>query len=132
MPGVDLFGPLTYTTLGEEALVLHSGYFGDSFADWYNSPYALIDSSLIHTSLETYGAKVRQIKAPVGAAVQVDEIKSALQEKKYKIVTVTHVDTSTGVLSDIKAVANAVKEVSPDTLVYMTYDKANSYSKFGQ
>lgn len=86
---------------GENALVLHSGYFGDSFAD----------------CLETYGAKVTQIKAPVGEAVKMDQLKAALQEKKYKIVTVTHVDTSTGVLSDVKAVAQTVKEVSPDTLV---------------
>jgi alanine-glyoxylate transaminase/serine-glyoxylate transaminase/serine-pyruvate transaminase len=46
-----------------------------------------------------------------------DELKAALKEKKYKVVTVTHVDTSTGVLSDIQAVAKAVQEVSPDTLV---------------
>ncbi|KAG9076877.1 hypothetical protein FS749_011302, partial [Ceratobasidium sp. UAMH 11750] len=37
---------------GEDALVLHSGYFGDSFAD----------------CLETYGAKVKQVKADIGAA----------------------------------------------------------------
>jgi hypothetical protein len=68
-------------------------------------------------SLETYGAIVTQIKAPIGAAVQIDRLASALRETKYKIVTVTHVDTSTGVLSDIKAVANAVHTTSPDTLV---------------
>jgi alanine-glyoxylate transaminase/serine-glyoxylate transaminase/serine-pyruvate transaminase len=67
--------------------------------------------------LETYGAKVTQIKAPIGSAVHVDDLKTALKERKYKIVTVTHVDTSTGVLSDIKAVARAVQEVSPNTLV---------------
>ena len=60
---------------------------------------------------------MKQIKAPVGAAVQISDLKAALQEKKYKVVTVTHVDTSTGVLSDIKAVAKAVQEVSPETLV---------------
>ncbi|PVG03157.1 putative AGX1-alanine-glyoxylate transaminase [Serendipita vermifera] len=86
---------------GENALVLHSGYFGDSLAD----------------CLETYGAKVTQIKAPIGSAVHIDELKAALKERKYKIVTVTHVDTSTGVLSDVRAVARAVQDVSPDTLV---------------
>lgn len=86
---------------GENALVLHSGYFGDSFAD----------------CLETYGAKVTQVKAPIGSAVHIDELKAALKERKYKIVTVTHVDTSTGVLSDVRAVARAVQDVSPDTLV---------------
>jgi hypothetical protein len=76
-------------------------------------------------SLETYGAVVTQIKAPVGAAVRIDRLESALRETKYKIVTVTHVDTSTGVLSDIKAVANAVHSISPDTLVSILY---KSYS----
>lgn len=86
---------------GENALVLHSGYFADSFAD----------------CLQTYGANVDQIKAEIGGAVKEADIESALQAKKYKIVTVTHVDTSTAVLSDIKAIANVVKRVSPDTLV---------------
>lgn len=35
---------------GDEALVLNTGYFGDSFAE----------------CLETYGAKVTQVKAEVG------------------------------------------------------------------
>lgn len=61
-----------------------------------------------------------QLKAPVGAAVKIEELENALRETKYKIVTVTHVDTSTGVLSDIKAVAKAVQTVSPDTLVRPT------------
>lgn len=86
---------------GENALVLHSGYFGDSFAD----------------CLQTYGANVDQVKAEIGGAVKEADIESALKAKKYKIVTVTHVDTSTAVLSDIKAIANIVKRVSPDTLV---------------
>ncbi|KAG1907727.1 pyridoxal phosphate-dependent transferase [Suillus fuscotomentosus] len=79
---------------GENALVLHSGYFADSFAD----------------CLQTYGANVDQIKAEIGGAVKEADIESALQAKKYKVVTVTHVDTST-------AIANVVKRVSPDTLV---------------
>jgi alanine-glyoxylate transaminase/serine-glyoxylate transaminase/serine-pyruvate transaminase len=86
---------------GEEALVLHTGYFADSFAD----------------CLETYGVKVTQLKAPIGDRPQLDEIEKALQEKKYKLLTVTHVDTSTGVLSEIKALSELVHRVSPETLV---------------
>lgn len=85
----------------ENALVLHTGYFGDSFA----------------AALETYGAKATQLKAPIGDRPQLAEIEAALKEKPYKLITITHVDTSTGVLSDIKAVAELVKRVSPDTLV---------------
>ncbi|KAF2742447.1 PLP-dependent transferase [Sporormia fimetaria CBS 119925] len=86
---------------GDEALVLTTGYFSDSFAD----------------CLETYGVKTTQLKAPVGDRPQLDEIEKALKEKKYKIITITHVDTSTGVLSELKAVSDLVHRVSPDTLV---------------
>lgn len=86
---------------GQDALVLHTGYFGDSFA----------------TCLETYGARVTQLKAPIGERPSLAEIEEALKQKSYKIVTITHVDTSTGVLSDIKAVSEVVRRVSPETLV---------------
>ncbi|RDA94883.1 hypothetical protein CP533_4308 [Ophiocordyceps camponoti-saundersi (nom. inval.)] len=86
---------------GEEALVLSSGYFGDGFAD----------------CLEAYGGKVTKLEGPVGGKPQLADIEKALKEKRYKILTVTHVDTSTGVLSDIKSVAAAAKKVSPETLV---------------
>lgn len=74
---------------------------------------------LINTSLQTYGAKATQIKAEIGSAVFESELIAALKQKKYKLVTVTHVDTSTGVLSDIKALAKAVRDTSSDTLVSM-------------
>ncbi|KAJ3935207.1 MAG: PLP-dependent transferase [Lentinula lateritia] len=104
---------------GENALVLHSGYFGDSFAE----------------CLETYGANVDQLKAEIGAAVSQEAIAEALGKKKYKLLTFTHVDTSTGmrtptqayshsnsyklsaVLSDAKAIVETVRRVSPETLV---------------
>lgn len=47
-------------------------------------------------SLETYGAKVDQLKSEIGYPVTQAEIEQALKAKKYKILTVTHVDTSTG------------------------------------
>ncbi|KAI0741549.1 PLP-dependent transferase [Daedaleopsis nitida] len=86
---------------GENALVLNSGYFGDSFSD----------------CLRTYGANVDEVRAPFGAAVALADIEAALKSKKYKVVTFTHVDTSTGVLSDAKGIAETVKKTSPDTLV---------------
>jgi alanine-glyoxylate transaminase/serine-glyoxylate transaminase/serine-pyruvate transaminase len=85
---------------GDEALVLHTGYFADSFADCF----------------ETYGVKVTQLKAPIGDRPQLDEVEKALKERQYKILTVTHVDTSTGVLSELKALSDLVHRVSPDTL----------------
>ncbi|KAJ6441829.1 alanine--glyoxylate aminotransferase [Purpureocillium lavendulum] len=86
---------------GEDALVLSTGYFGDGFAD----------------CLRAYGANVTKLDGPIGGRPQVADVEKALSQKKYKVLTVTHVDTSTGVLSDIKSIAAAVKKVSPETLV---------------
>lgn len=86
---------------GEEVLVLHTGYFADSFADCF----------------EAYGVKATQIKAAIGDRPQLPEIEEALKQKKYKLITVTHVDTSTGVLSEIKELTKMVRRVSPETLV---------------
>ena len=55
--------------------------------------------SVCGNSLQTYGAKVDQIKAEIGAAVSQGEIEKALKSKKYKVLTFTHVDTSTGAQS---------------------------------
>lgn len=85
----------------EEVLVLHTGYFADSFADCF----------------ETYGVKATQLKAPIGDRPQLPEVEKALKEKKYKLISVTHVDTSTGVLSEIKALSEMVHRISPETLV---------------
>jgi alanine-glyoxylate transaminase/serine-glyoxylate transaminase/serine-pyruvate transaminase len=89
------------TEPGDEALVLHTGYFADSFADCF----------------ETYGVKATQLKAPIGDRPQLPEIEEALKAKKYKVITVTHTDTSTGVLSQLEDLAKTVKKVSPDTLI---------------
>ncbi|CAG8622516.1 10766_t:CDS:2 [Ambispora gerdemannii] len=85
----------------EDVLVLNSGYFGDSFT----------------TCLETYGGKVTQVKAPIGDKPSLQEISEMLKTKFFKVITITHVDTSTGVLSDVKSIAQRVKEQSPNTLV---------------
>lgn len=45
-------------------------------------------------SLEVYGAKITTLRADVGSRPSNDALKQALSEKKYKMVTVTHVDTS--------------------------------------
>ncbi|CEP13141.1 hypothetical protein [Parasitella parasitica] len=87
---------------GDEVLALNTGYFGDHFSE----------------CLEIYGANITTLKADVGSRPTNDALKEALSSgKKYKMVTVTHVDTSTGVLSDIKAIAETVKSISPETLV---------------
>lgn len=86
---------------GDDVLVLHTGYFADSFADCF----------------KTYGVNATQLKAPIGSRPQLPEIEKALKEKKYKLLTVTHVDTSTGVLSELKSLSELVRRVSPETLL---------------
>ena len=86
---------------GDDVLVLHTGYFADSFADCF----------------KVYGANPTQLKAPIGGRPQLPEIEDALKQKKYKLITVTHVDTSTGVLSEIEDLTKMVRRVSPETLV---------------
>ncbi|EJT76882.1 alanine-glyoxylate aminotransferase 1 [Gaeumannomyces tritici R3-111a-1] len=86
---------------GESVLVLGTGYFSDGFAD----------------CLRVYGADVTELKAAVGSRPQLPEIEKALQQKKHKVLTVTHVDTSTGVLSELKDLTALVRRVSPETLV---------------
>ncbi|KAI8075598.1 pyridoxal phosphate-dependent transferase [Thamnidium elegans] len=86
---------------GDQVLCLNTGYFGSHFAE----------------CLEVYGAKVTQLGAEVGSCPSQEAIREAVSKTHYKFVTVTHVDTSTGVLSDIKAVTETVKSISPNTLI---------------
>lgn len=108
---------------GENALVLHTGYFADSFAEWCVLSLFVISTlgrdEHLFASLETYGAKVDQLKAPIGGVATEANVEEALKQKKYKVITITHVDTSTGVLSDVKSYAALAKKVSPETLVVL-------------
>uniref|UniRef100_A0A8H8CIX8 alanine--glyoxylate transaminase n=1 Tax=Psilocybe cubensis TaxID=181762 RepID=A0A8H8CIX8_PSICU len=91
---------------GDRVLVIHTGYFGEGFKD----------------CLETYGAKVDVVKSVLGGTVPINEIEKALRtagSQPYKLVTITHVDTSTGVLSDARSIAASVRRISPSTLVVL-------------
>jgi alanine-glyoxylate transaminase/serine-glyoxylate transaminase/serine-pyruvate transaminase len=74
---------------GDRALVINTGYFGDRYA----------------AILERYGAQVTQVRAPIGSAPTGDQVEAALKSASFKLLTVTHVDTSTGVLTDVQAIA---------------------------
>lgn len=86
---------------GENVLLLSTGFFSDSFAE----------------CLRVYGANVDVLTAPVGDVVPIADIEKKLAEKTYSAITVTHVDTSTAVVSDVEAISRAVKKVSPATLI---------------
>jgi len=68
----------------DKALVLSTGVFGDRFEDL----------------LSRYGAQVTVLRAPLGTTVPLEEVEAALQGDSFKLMTFTHVDTSTGVRVD--------------------------------
>jgi len=74
---------------GDRVLVVNTGYFSDRFGQ----------------ILERYGARVTQITSPLGGRPGLDEVEQALKIADYKLVTITHVDTSTGVLNDVRSLA---------------------------
>jgi alanine-glyoxylate transaminase/serine-glyoxylate transaminase/serine-pyruvate transaminase len=74
---------------GDQALVVNTGYFSDRFA----------------TILERYGGQVTHVSACVGGRPELDEVEEALKSGTYKLMTVTHVDTSTGVLANLRELA---------------------------
>jgi alanine-glyoxylate transaminase/serine-glyoxylate transaminase/serine-pyruvate transaminase len=80
---------------GDKALVVNTGYFSDRFA----------------AILERYGAEVTQVHAPaIGDAPALEEVEAALKRADYKLMTITHVDTSTGVATDAKSLAALGRE----------------------
>lgn len=69
---------------GDRALVLSTGVFGDRFEDL----------------LARYGADVTTLRHPVGETVDLAKVEAALRRGTYKLMTATHVDTSTAVRVD--------------------------------
>ena len=74
---------------GDKALVLSTGYFGERYADL----------------LGRYGAEVTVLRAPVGETVDFAQVEKALQAGDFKLMTATHVDTSTAVRVDAEPLA---------------------------
>ncbi len=65
---------------GDEVLIAIHGYFGERLAD-------------IATRV---GGQVDRITRPLGEIFTVEEIESALKQKKYKLFAIVHAETSTG------------------------------------
>ncbi|AJU38883.1 Agx1p [Saccharomyces cerevisiae YJM1388] len=84
----------------KNVLVVSTGTFSDRFAD----------------CLRSYGAQVDVVRPlKIGESVPLELITEKLSQNSYGAVTVTHVDTSTAVLSDLKAISQAIKQTSPET-----------------
>jgi alanine-glyoxylate transaminase/serine-glyoxylate transaminase/serine-pyruvate transaminase len=79
---------------GDNVLVISSGYFGKRFKD----------------ILDRYGANTTILEAPLGKVVSLEAIEKELKTGSYKALTITHVDTSTGLLVDPKPIAHLAKK----------------------
>ncbi len=79
---------------GDAALVIDTGFFGDRMA----------------RILERHGATVTRVGGVLGAASSIDEVSAALASSGATIVTITHVDTSTGVLAPVREYAALARE----------------------
>jgi len=86
---------------GDNALVISTGYFGERYAEL----------------LKRYGANVDILKAPLGEVVPVEKVEEKLKSKSYKLLTFTHVDTSTAVLNDPKPFGELGKKYNVLTIL---------------
>jgi aspartate aminotransferase-like enzyme len=84
---------------GDNLLIVSNGFFGDRFIDL----------------AERKGINVDVISSEWGKIVPVKDIEAKLSEKKYAAMTVTHVDTSTGVCAPIKEIGEMMKKF-PETM----------------
>ncbi|MGE5405215.1 MAG: pyridoxal-phosphate-dependent aminotransferase family protein [Candidatus Saccharibacteria bacterium] len=86
---------VNFISPGDKVLAISIGVFGDRFAKIAG----------------TFGAQVTKLDFPFGEAADPAKVKEAIDadtKKEYKAVLVTHNETSTGVLNDIKAIRQAV------------------------
>ncbi|HWK24444.1 MAG TPA: alanine--glyoxylate aminotransferase family protein [Ureibacillus sp.] len=79
---------------GEKLLVISHGYFGDRF-----TPLA-----------SAFGIEVDVLQAEWGKQVDPELVREKLAVNNYKAVTITHADTSTGVISDLDALVPIIKQ----------------------
>lgn len=84
---------------GDNLLIVSHGFFGDRFIDL----------------AERKGINVDIISSEWGKIVPVEDIEKKLSEKSYQGITVTHVDTSTGVCAPIKEIGEMLKKF-PETM----------------
>ncbi len=79
---------------GDSVLVITHGFFGDRYID----------------ICKRKGLDVDVLSSQWGQIVPVADIETALKQKPYKAVTVTHVDTSTGVRAPIEEIGKVVRK----------------------
>ncbi|NLK43314.1 MAG: alanine--glyoxylate aminotransferase family protein [Tissierellia bacterium] len=94
-------GIANVTKEGDNVLVVSNGFFGDRYKEL----------------CERRGLNVDVLSAEWGKTVTAEEIDNKLKEKVYKAITVTHVDTSTGVCAPIAEIGEVVKKYEDTILI---------------
>lgn len=79
---------------GDKAVVVDTGYFSERFA----------------VILQRYGAQVTRISTSPGSRPALEEIKSTLESGSFKLMTITHVDTSTGVIAQVREITALARQ----------------------
>lgn len=92
---------LNTVAVGEKVLVLSNGYFGDRFIKLG----------------QAFGIEVDVLQAEWGKHVDLQLVEEKLASNTYAAVTITHVDTSTGVAADLEALIPIVKKYEALALV---------------
>jgi len=87
------------TKRGDNVLVITHGFFGDRFIEL----------------CERKGLNVDILQSDWGKTVPLADIEAKLAEKSYAVMTVSHVDTSTGVAADVAGIGEVMKKF-PETL----------------
>ena len=79
---------------GNLVLVIDTGYFSQRMAD----------------IVRRYGGEVTVLSATPGDTITPEQLREAMAEDAYELVTITHVDTSTGVLTDVQGLTAVAKD----------------------
>lgn len=87
------------TKRGDNVLIVSHGYFGDRFTD----------------ICQRKGLNVDVLSCEWGQAVSAAEIEAKLKTKHYAAMTVSHVDTATGVAAPVAEIGEMMKQF-PDTI----------------
>jgi len=95
------FSVCNFVEPGDRALVCDTGHFGQRYVD----------------ILSRLGVQVEQIIVDLGDTVSPKLIEEKLEADEYKVVTVTQVDTSTGILNPVKEIGERVANF--DTLLIL-------------
>lgn len=92
-----------FLKIDEKALVLSHGFFGDRFIE----------------ILEEDGFNYDKIQSKWGEVIDLNLIYEKLKKEQFSLITITHVDTSTGILAPMEDYMKIIKDASPDSLIVL-------------